>query len=94
MGWDWGPIPPGALNLLPMGGMASMGPQVHLHITVDGKTFMPTAEQMKKVGASRYEYSVPDRLAAGTHTIKVFWADDKSHETAGVPQTVTFTVVG
>jgi len=81
-------------GMAPMGGMASTGPKVHLHITVDGKTFMPTAEQMKKVGPTRYEYSVPGKLTAGTHTIKVFWADDKSHETAGAPQTVTFTVVG
>ena len=81
-------------SMAPMGGMASMGTQVHLHIAVDGKMFMPTTDQVKKVGPSRYEYSVPGALAAGTHTIKVFWADDKTHEPAGEPQTVTFTVVG
>ena len=82
-------------SMAPMGGgMASMGAQVHLHIAVDGKMFMPTTDQVKKVGPSRYEYSVPGTLAAGTHTIKVFWATDKTHEMAGAGQTVTFTVVG
>jgi copper resistance protein C len=81
-------------SMAPMSGMASMGPQVHLHIAVDGKMFMPATDQLKKVGPSRYEYSVPGRLAAGTHTIRVFWADDKTHEMAGIAQTVTFTVVG
>jgi copper resistance protein C len=81
-------------SMAPMSGMGSMGPQVHLHIAVDGKMFMPATDQLKKVGPSRYEYAVPGTLAAGTHTIKVFWADDKTHETAGAAQTVTFTVVG
>lgn len=80
-------------GMAPMGGMA-MGPQVHLHIAVDGRMFMPSTDQLKKVGPSRYEYSVPGTLAAGTHTVKVFWADDKTHATAGTAQTVTFTVVG
>jgi len=81
-------------SMTPMSGMASTGPQVHLHVAVDGKVFMPTTDQVKKVAPSRYEYSVPARLAAGTHTIKVFWVDDKTHEPAGAPQTVTFTIAG
>jgi len=81
-------------SITPMSGMGSMGSQVHLHIAVDGKVFMPTTDQVKKVGPARYEFAVPGALAAGTHTIKIFWADDKTHETAGAPQTVTFTVVG
>lgn len=75
-----------------MSGMAMGG--VHLHITVDGKVFMPATQQMKKVAASRYSYQLSGKLSAGTHTIKVFWADDKTHATAGTPQAVTFTVVG
>lgn len=80
-------------SMAPMSGMASARPPVHLHVIVDGKTFMPATDQVKKVGPSRYQYAVPGTLAAGTHTVKVLWADDKTHETIGTPQTVTFTVV-
>lgn len=79
-----------------MSSMSGMGhaaaPAVHLHVAVDGTVFMPAADQMKPLGQSRYEYRVPRTLAAGTHTITVFWADNKTHQAAGPVQTATFTI--
>ena len=76
-----------------MGLSSSMSAPVHLHIVVDGTAYMPAANQLTKVGPSRYEYRLP-KLAAGAHTMKVFWADNKTHAPAGGVQTVTYTVVG
>lgn len=76
-----------------MGSSQSMSAPVHLHIIVDGTAYMPAAAQLTKVGPSRYEYRLP-KLAAGAHTMKVFWADNKTHAPSGAVQTVTYTVVG
>ncbi len=85
----------GNINELTMGGtmsgMQGMAPHVHLHILVDDKAFMPAASQLKNVEPSRYENALPP-LAAGTHTIKVFWADDSSHAPVGPVQTTRCTV--
>lgn len=81
-----------------MSSMSGMGSShgtapVHLHIIVDGTAYMPAASELTKVGSSRYEYRLP-KLAAGTHTMKVFWADNKTHAPSGAVQAVTYTVVG
>lgn len=76
-----------------MAGMSGMGEGVHLHILVDGRAFMPTATQLTKVGPSRYQYGVGS-FSAGTHTIKVFWADNKKHEAVGPVHTATCTITG
>jgi len=68
-------------------------PPVHLHIVVDGTAYMPAAAQMTKVGPSRYQYNLP-KLTSGAHTMKVFWADNKTHAPSGAVQTVIYTVVG
>lgn len=75
-----------------MGSGHSTAP-VHLHILVDGTAYMPAADQMTKIGPSRYQYSLP-KLAPGAHTMKVFWAENKTHAPSGAVQTVTYTVVG
>jgi methionine-rich copper-binding protein CopC len=88
---------PGNIDHLTMGGdmagMSGMGPGVHLHIVVDNQAFMPPASKLTKVGPDRYRYVVGP-LAAGTHTIKVFWADNKTHEAVGPVQTAKCTIGG
>ncbi len=74
-----------------MGSMSNTGPQVHLHILVDSIVIMPTAKQLTKVGANRYQLQLPT-MSPGTHTIKVYWADNKTHEPASAVQTATCTI--
>jgi methionine-rich copper-binding protein CopC len=79
-----------------MGGMASMegmGSGLHLHIVVDGTTLMPTGEQVTPIGNHRYTYALP-RLRAGSHTLKVYWADNKTHGAQGPVHTSAFTCSG
>jgi methionine-rich copper-binding protein CopC len=90
---------PGDIKQLTMGGtqmsgMGSMGAsdaRVHLHILVDGATIMPSSEQLKALGNDRYQYTLAP-LSPGAHTIKVFWADDKTHQPAGPVRAATCTV--
>jgi hypothetical protein len=76
-----------------MGGMAAMegmGPGVHLHIVVDtATTLMPTGDQVATVADHRYRYTLPS-LSAGSHMVKVFWADNKTHAARGPVQTVRY----
>jgi hypothetical protein len=80
-----------------MNGMPGMGgaaaPHVHLHIVVDGTVYMPAESQLTKVGPDRYKYQLP-KLAAGTHTVKIFWADNSTHAPKGSVETATYTVTG
>jgi methionine-rich copper-binding protein CopC len=76
-----------------MAGMSGMGPGIHLHIVVDSQAFMPPASKLTKVGPSRYQYVVGP-LSSGTHTIKVFWADNKTHEAVGPVHTAKCTISG
>jgi len=83
-------------TVTPMSGMgsdSSMGPHVHLHILVDGTAYMPAASQLTKIGPARYQYTLPN-LAAGPHTVKVFWADNSTHAPAGGVESATYTVTG
>lgn len=82
-------------TMAPMSGMSSggMGPRVHLHIVVDGTAYMPAASQLTKVGPARYQYMLPN-LTAGPHTVKVFWADDRTHAPTGGVESATYTVTG
>jgi methionine-rich copper-binding protein CopC len=79
--------------MAPMGTAAGMGPRVHLHIVVDGTAYMPAADQLTKLGPGRYQYVLP-KLAAGAHTVKVFWADNSTHAPAGGVESATYTVTG
>lgn len=86
---------PGDISQLTLGdgmaGMSGMGPQVHLHVEADSMMIMPTAKQLTKVGPNRYELPLP-ALSPGTHIIKVYWADGKTHKPAGHIQTTTCTI--
>jgi copper resistance protein C len=89
---------PGDIKQLTMGdmgqtsGMSSMaGPGVHLHILVDGIVTMPTSDQLTALGNHRYQYTLAP-LSVGTHTVKVFWADNKTHQAMGPVQAATCTV--
>ncbi|HYM70023.1 MAG TPA: copper resistance CopC family protein [bacterium] len=73
--------------------MRGMGPHIHLHVLVDSTAMMPAATQLAKVGPNRYAYKL-GHLAAGPHTIKVFWADNTTHAAVGPVHTVTCTVGG
>jgi hypothetical protein len=82
---------PGDIKTMTIGGMAGMpemGAQVHLHITVDNRAFMPSASQLTKVGSHRYTYRLPP-LPAGKHTIKVYWGDNTTDKPAGPVHSVT-----
>jgi len=86
----------GDITMLTMGSdmtMSGMGPNVHLHIVVDSSTMMPAAAQLLKLGPNRYGYKL-GRLAAAAHTIKVSWADNKTHQPVGPVPSVTCTVAG
>lgn len=74
-----------------MAGMPEMGPQVHLHITVDNRAFMPSTRQLTKVKSYRYTYRLPP-LPAGRHSIKVYWANNTTDKPAGPVQAVTCSV--
>ena len=90
---------PGDIKQLTMGGtkmsgMGSMGAtdaRVHLHILVDGATIMPSGEQLKALGNNRYQYTLT-LLSQGAHTIKIFWADNKTHQPAGPVREATCIV--
>jgi copper resistance protein C len=85
---------PGDIKMLTMGGMdmgSMKGPSVHLHIVVDGVTTMPSSDQLTPAGQHRYQYLLAP-LSAGTHTVKVFWADNKTHEAVGPVHSAVFTV--
>lgn len=83
---------PGDIKTMTMGGgmagMPEMGPQVHLHIAVDNRAFMPSASQLTNVGPHRYSYRLPS-LPPGKHAIKVYWADKITDKPAGPVQSVT-----
>ena len=74
-----------------MGSMSNMGSQVHLHVLADSVVIMPTAKQLTKVGPNRYQLQLPT-MSPGTHTIKVYWADNKTHEPVSAVQTATCTI--
>lgn len=89
---------PGDIKELTMGGMGQTsgmsgmaGPGVHLHILVDGVATMPTSDQLTALGNHRYQYTLAP-LSAGTHTVKVFWADNKTHQAMSAVQAATCTV--
>jgi len=86
---------PGNIKQLTMGGMSGMsgmsGPAVHLHILVDGVTTMPSTDQLTPAGTHRYQYLLAP-LSRGTHSVKVFWADNRTHEAVGPMHGATFTV--
>jgi methionine-rich copper-binding protein CopC len=89
---------PGDIKQLTMGGMGQMSGMsgmgdtgVHLHILVDGVASMPTSDQLMALGNHRYQYTLAP-LSAGTHTVKVFWADNKTHQPLGPVQAATCTV--
>ena len=88
---------PGDLDHLTMGGgmagMSGMDSGIHLHILVDSLVIMPPAGKLTKVGPSRYQYVVGP-LPAGTHTIKVYWADNKTHDAVGPVHTAKCMVSG
>lgn len=67
------------------------GNKVHLHIMVDSVTTMPSGDQLTGAGAHKYRYVLAP-LPAGMHTVRVFWADNMTHNAVGPVQAVTFTV--
>ena len=87
---------PGDVRKLTMSGqMSSPGAmtenKVHLHIMVDGVTTMPSSDQLTNAGPHKYRYVLAP-LSPGKHTVKVFWADNRTHEAIGPVHAATFTV--
>jgi len=81
----------GGMKMSGMGSMGAADARVHLHILVDGATIMPSSEQLKALGNNRYQYTLTP-LSPGAHTIKVFWADNKTHQPAGPVREATCIV--
>jgi hypothetical protein len=63
----------------------------HLHISLDTRVAMPAMKHLTKVAEHRYRY-VFGTVAAGRHTIRVYWADAKTHKPVNLPRTVTVNV--
>ena len=80
------------VSLVTMGPKMMTGPGVHLHIVVDGVVNMPASDQLVASGAHRYTYELAP-LSPGTHTIKVFWADNRTHAPVGGTQEATVVVL-
>jgi len=83
---------PTDISLVTMGPKLMSGPGVHLHIVVDGIVNMPASDQLVGAGAHRYTYELAP-LKQGTHTIEVFWADNRTHAVVGGTQTATVVVL-
>jgi hypothetical protein len=69
----------------------SMSTAAHLHIDLDKRMTMPSMKMITKVAVNRYRYSF-GTAAAGAHTLRVYWADAKTHKPMGMFQTIVFTV--
>lgn len=63
----------------------------HLHIDLDKRVLMPTMSQLVRLGGTRYRYHLGN-VAAGVHTVRVYWASGQTHKPIGTAQTVTVTV--
>lgn len=88
---------PADLTMMTMGGSTpkdgsmSMSMAAHLHIDLDKRMMMPPMRLLSKVGANRYRYSF-GTAATGAHTVRVYWADAKTHKPMGMFQTIVVTV--
>lgn len=63
----------------------------HLHADFDGRVTMPEMKQIKMQAEHRYQLSLGS-AAAGRHTIRLYWGDNKTHKPVGPVQTVWVTV--
>lgn len=85
------------LPKMTMGAMDSKGGDMskmsvtHLHADLDKRVLMPAMKQIKMVGEHRYQMGLGS-AAAGRHTIRLYWGDNKTHKPVGAVQTVSITV--
>lgn len=63
----------------------------HLHVDLDKRVSMPTMNQIVRLGAYRYRYHLGN-VAAGPHTVRLYWAEAQTHKPIGPVQTITVTV--
>ena len=63
----------------------------HLHADLDKRVVMPVMKQIKMLGEHRYQMSMGS-AAAGQHTIRLYWGDNKTHKPVGPVQTVSVVV--
>ena len=63
----------------------------HLHADLAGRVTMPEMKQIKMVGEHRYQLLL-GTAAAGRHTIRLYWGDNKTHKPVGPVQVVSVTV--
>lgn len=78
------------LSKMTVGEMTKM-PGPHLHADLDKRVVMPEMKQIKLLGAHRYQLGL-GRAAAGSHTIRLYWGDNKTHKPMGMVQMITVTV--
>jgi hypothetical protein len=74
-----------------MSGMSAMKKRVHLHFDLDRGVTMPAMKHITKVGPQRYSIDLGP-ANPGPHTIRAYWADNKTHKPIGAVQTVRVTV--
>lgn len=64
---------PGEIARLTMGSGPVAG--VHLHIDTDGVSMMPTAQQLIRMGGTRYLFLFDLPVKPGPRTLRVYWSD-------------------
>jgi methionine-rich copper-binding protein CopC len=78
------------LSKMTVGEMMKM-PGAHLHADLDGRIVMPEMKQIKALGQRRYQLDL-GKAAAGRHTIRLYWGNNKTHKPVGMVQSVSITV--
>jgi len=78
------------LSKMTVGDMTRMQ-GTHLHADLDGKITMPEMKQIKVLSDHRYQLSL-GKAAAGRHTVRLYWGDNKTHKPFGAVQTVAVIV--
>ncbi len=63
----------------------------HLHVAIDKRMDMPAMNRIVRLSANRYRYHLGN-AAAGPHTIRVYWAEAKTHKPMGMVQAIAITV--
>ena len=78
------------LSKMTVGDMTKI-PGAHLHADLDRRVVMPEMKQIKMMSEHRYQISL-GTAAAGKHTIRLYWGDNKTHKPVGTVQSVSIAV--
>jgi methionine-rich copper-binding protein CopC len=81
----------GATGSGDMPNMQGSKPMTHLHADLDKRVMMPAMKQIKMLGEHRYQLDLGS-AGPGKHTVRLYWADNKTHKTMGMVHSVSITV--